>query len=76
MAAEDPLLGAPAAGAVASAFETLERSVAKPADPRTLEDIVREMLRPMLKTWLDENLPAIVTAQVAAEVERISRQRR
>lgn len=39
----------------------------------TLEGLVREMLRPMLKDWLDENLPAIVEKQVEAEVKRIAR---
>ena len=43
---------------------------------RTLEDVVRELLRPMMKAWLDEHLPGIVEAQVAAEVERIARLRR
>jgi cell pole-organizing protein PopZ len=42
---------------------------------RTLEDVVRELLRPLLKEWLDENLPAIVEEKVQAEVERISRRR-
>ncbi len=44
-----------------------------PRDGRTLEDVVRELLRPLLKQWLDTNLPGIVEAQVKAEVERISR---
>ena len=42
---------------------------------RTLEDFVREMLRPMLKTWLDDNLPAMVERLVRAEIERVSRGR-
>jgi hypothetical protein len=46
-----------------------------PAAGRTLEDVVRELLRPLLKTWLDENLPRIVEAKVAEEVERIARSR-
>lgn len=43
---------------------------------QTLEGIVREMMRPMLKKWLDDNLPAIVEEKVQAEVERIARRRR
>jgi cell pole-organizing protein PopZ len=74
--ADEPLVSAPAADSVASAFGALERSVMMPPGGRSLEDVVREMLRPMLKSWLDENLPSIVQAQVAAEVERIARQRR
>lgn len=39
----------------------------------TIDALVREMLRPMLKEWLDDNLPAIVEKQVEAEVQRIAR---
>lgn len=42
----------------------------------TIEGVVREMLRPMLKEWLDDNLPAIVEKQVEAEVQRIARMAR
>src|SRR5438105_3872409 len=35
--------------------------------------LTREMLRPMLKTWLDDNLPSIVERLVAAEIERVAR---
>lgn len=73
---DEPLVSRPQASSVASAFDTLERSVMMPPGGRSLEDVIREMLRPMLKAWLDENLPSIVEAQVAAEVERIARQRR
>ena len=37
----------------------------------TLEDMVREELRPLLKTWLDTNLPALVERLVRAEIERV-----
>jgi cell pole-organizing protein PopZ len=37
----------------------------------TLEELVRELLRPMLKTWLDENLPKIVERLVQEEVGRL-----
>ena len=42
----------------------------------TLEALVREMLRPMIKEWLDANLASIVEQKVEAEVERISRMAR
>jgi uncharacterized protein len=42
---------------------------------RTLEDLVQEMMRPMLKEWLDENLPGLVERMVRAEIERVSRGR-
>jgi uncharacterized protein len=76
LADDEHLVGDPAAYSAASAFEALERGILMPAAGRTLEDVVRELLRPMMKAWLDENLPSIVEAQVAAEVERIARLRR
>jgi cell pole-organizing protein PopZ len=42
---------------------------------RTLEDLVQDMLRPMLKGWLDENLPGMVERLVRAEIERVARGR-
>ncbi len=41
--------------------------------PDTLEGMVRELLTPMLKTWLDANLPEIVEQMVAREIARITR---
>ncbi len=67
------LVSDPVAGAAASHFGQLSRTIAAPADGRTLEDIVVAVLRPMLKDWLDRYLPQIVEAKVQAEVERISR---
>ena len=46
-----------------------------PPPGRSLEDLTRDMLRPMLKSWLDENLPRIVQDRVDEEVERLSRRR-
>jgi uncharacterized protein len=60
--------------AVDSAFNTLAQTVLV-QNARTLEDLVREMLRPMLKSWLDENLPGMVERLVRAEIERVSRGR-
>lgn len=62
-----------AAAAAASAFSQLSQTVSPPADGRSLEDVVRELMRPMLKDWLDANLPKIVEAEVRAEVDRIVR---
>ncbi len=67
------LVGAVAASAAASAFGQLSAAIQMPADGRTLEDVVRELLRPLLKQWLDTNLPQIVQATVDREVERIAR---
>jgi len=60
--------------AVDSAFNTLAQTVLV-QNARTLEDLVREMLRPMLKSWLDDNLPGMVERLVRAEIERVSRGR-
>lgn len=42
----------------------------------TLEGMVRELLKPMMKEWLDDNLPKIVEEKVEAEVQRIARMAR
>ena len=73
--AQDNLVSDPAAEAAASAFGRLSATIAMPSEGRTLEDVVRELLRPMLKAWLDESLPGIVQATVDQEVDRIARSR-
>ena len=60
--------------AVDSAFNSLAHTVLG-NNARTLEDLVKEMLRPMLKGWLDDNLPSMVERIVRAEIERVSRGR-
>jgi uncharacterized protein len=42
------------------------------ADPGALEAVVREMLRPMLKDWLDQRLPEIVEELVTREIARLT----
>jgi uncharacterized protein len=70
---EAGLLSRRATAAVGSAFNALTETVKK-HDP-TLEDVVRETLRPMLKSWLDENLTRVVERMVQAEIERVTRGR-
>jgi uncharacterized protein len=60
--------------AVDTAFSSLAHTVLG-NNARTLEDLVKEMLRPMLKSWLDDNLPGLVERLVRAEIERVSRGR-
>lgn len=67
------LVSAPAAAAAAAAFGRLSGNIAMPAPGRTLEDVVRELLKPLLQQWLDDNLPSIVQRAVDAEVTRIAR---
>jgi cell pole-organizing protein PopZ len=73
MAAMGALVSAPAAAAASAAFGRLSGNMLMPAHGRTLEDVVRELLRPMLQQWLDESLPGIVQRAVDAEVSRIAR---
>jgi cell pole-organizing protein PopZ len=68
------LMSATTAAAVDSAFNSLATTVLV-QNSRTLDDLVREMLRPMLKAWLDDNLPGMVERLVRAEIERVSRGR-
>lgn len=72
---DDRLVSEPSASAAAASFSQLSEAIAMPPAGRTLEDVVRELLRPLLKDWLDTNLPRIVEAKVAEEVERIARSR-
>ena len=60
--------------AVDNAFNSLAQTVIG-QNARTLEDLVKEMLRPILKSWLDDNLPGLVDRIVRAEIERVSRGR-
>jgi uncharacterized protein len=71
---ERGLLSAATTAAVDAAFDALART-AQARNGRTLEEVVSELLRPMLKTWLDENLPEMVERLVRAEIERVSRGR-
>jgi cell pole-organizing protein PopZ len=69
-----PILSRSTVSAVESAFNSLAHTVLS-NNARTLEDLVKEMLRPMLKSWLDDNLPGLVERIVKAEIERVSRGR-
>jgi cell pole-organizing protein PopZ len=71
---QQPILAQSTVSAVESAFNTLAHTVLS-NNARTLEDLVKEMLRPMLKSWLDDNLPGLVERIVKAEIERVSRGR-
>jgi cell pole-organizing protein PopZ len=70
---EAGLLSSATTAAIGSAFTRLSETARK-HEP-TLEDVVRETLRPMLKSWLDENLPSVVERMVQEEIERVTRGR-
>jgi len=74
---QDEILDQSTAEAASAAFTSLSQSVRISEGPgKTLEDIVIEMLQPMIKEWLDANLPAIVEEKVEDEVQRVARRRR
>ncbi len=70
----EPIVSPEAAQATRGALDQLSRLLVKPepgADG-TLEGMVREMLRPMLREWIDANLPPMVERMVAKEIARIT----
>lgn len=74
---DDGIVEATTAAAASKAFMSLSQSVqVSDGRGRTLEDIVVEMLKPMIKDWLDTNLAQIVEEKVEEEVQRVARRRR
>lgn len=71
----DQLLEPTTQAAASSAFSKLD-VLTLSSNGQTVEDLIREMLRPMLKSWLDENLPGVVEKLVQREIERVSRGKR
>lgn len=67
-----PLMSAEAIASVANQFQTLAASLMI-NESGLLQKYAQEMLRPMLKSWLDDNMPAIVERLVRAEIARITR---
>jgi cell pole-organizing protein PopZ len=72
---EEPLMSEEAEDAVSESFAALSESLSEHA-MQVAGDMAREMLRPMLKAWLDENLPPLVEKLVRAEIQRLARGRR
>jgi len=71
---EEPIIDEDTANSATAAFASLTRSVRVADDEgQTLEAIVTEMLRPMIKEWLDTNLSRIVEEKVEYEVQRLAR---
>ena len=79
-ATDGGLIGAAAAAASSNALATLVQAVdaSRGGTPigqgnRTIEDLVKDVMRPMIKDWLDANLPRLVERLVRKEIERLSR---
>jgi cell pole-organizing protein PopZ len=68
----DSLLSATTGASVSSAFSALTTTMFL-QNTGMVEEAVRELLRPMLKQWLDDNLPVMVERLVRAEIERVAR---
>jgi cell pole-organizing protein PopZ len=60
--------------ALAAAVDTHRRAVDPSIGPRTIEDLVKDVMRPMIREWLDENLPSLVERMVGREIERMTRE--
>ncbi len=78
MIARDPAVSGPAARASADALEELARVLLSQRDVPvggrdvTLEGLIREILRPLLREWLDRNLPAVIERLANEEINRMS----
>lgn len=72
--APEPIVSRQTADATRGALDTLSRLLVKPEPESdgTLEGLVREMLRPMLREWIDANLPQMVETLVAREIAKIT----
>lgn len=74
---DDGMIEETTAVAASRAFHSLSQTVqVSDGQGRTLEDIVIQMLQPMIKDWLDQNLAQIVEEKVEEEVQRVARRRR
>ena len=69
---EEGLMSPEATEAAALSFGALSANLAV-RSAELADEMVRETLRPMLKQWLDENLPPIVERLVRAEIQRVAR---
>lgn len=68
----EPLVSPVTAAGIESSFQALATTVLM-QNTAAVESMVRDALRPMLKTWLDDNLPTIVERLVRVEIERVAR---
>lgn len=67
------LMSRAAESAVESAFGSLGQAVVSRQPQTTVEDLVKDLMRPMVSAWLDRNLPSLVERLVQAEIQRLAR---
>jgi uncharacterized protein len=72
LAPAERLISPDADRAASAAFNSLTNTILT-KNARTLDDLMQEMMRPMVKQWLDDNLPTVVERLVRAEIERVAR---
>lgn len=72
-ASDDSILTSNAQRAAYDGFTELAKKTAVEHNGITLEEIVRTELNPLLRDWLDKNLPSIIERLVQEELERISK---
>lgn len=71
---EPQMLSHESAAAAGAAFNKLADTIlSRATSERSIEDMTRDLLRGMLKQWLDDNLPALVERLVREEIERVAR---
>jgi uncharacterized protein len=75
LVSENPAMNSVASLSVlAAAVDTHRRAVDPSIGPRSIEDLVKDVMRPMIREWLDDNLPSLVERMVGKEIERLTRE--
>lgn len=75
--ATDAMISPEATSVAASSFNRLSEQIfGREGTERSIDDLARELLHPMLKQWLDQNLPRLVEKLVREEIERVARRSR
>jgi uncharacterized protein len=75
--APDAMISPETTSVAASSFNKLSEQIfGREGTERSIDDLARELLHPMLKQWLDQNLPRLVEKLVREEIERVARRSR
>jgi len=74
---QPPILSQQSEAAAAAAFRELSESLlTRAVGGRPLEELTTDLMRGMLKQWLDDNLPSLVERLVRDEIQRVARRGR